>query len=452
MPEYRCRREQQPDITILDGQLLPSVDSENLTFLYGLTREGIKLDLSVTSEFARLLGEPQNEFRSVHVAGTNGKGSTSAYVYNILRRKYHTGLYTSPHLVSFNERIVFDRELIPDAYLEEFVETYRKIILELGESKRNPTFFEVTTLLAFKYFAERKAQYASVEVGLGGRLDSTNIITPEVSVITQIGFEHADKLGCSLTSIAMEKGGIIKPGKPIILGDGKPEVVSTIRRISQVRGSPLIISEKEATISDIESDISGSRFVLGTRKNEYKISTSLAGKFQVKNVTNAILAVEQMDDLRITRGQIEKAIAATRWPGRMEIIRSDPILMVDCAHNPPAANALAQAFFEFHLPEPVLVIGMLSDKDTYSFLHAARKISSRVIFTIPDEPERAVPPEKLAEIGRTIFTEVKIIHDPVEAYRSAMESSPITLVLGSMYLVGVVMAKEKVPVMPFHDD
>ncbi|MEM0157673.1 MAG: Mur ligase family protein, partial [Thermoplasmataceae archaeon] len=343
-------------------------------------------------------------------------------------------------------------ELIPDSYLEEFVETYRKIITELGQSKRNPTFFEVTTLLAFRYFADRKAQYASVEVGLGGRLDSTNIITPEVSVITQIGFEHADKLGCSLTSIAMEKGGIIKSGKPVVLGDSKPEVVDAIRRISQVRGSPLILSAKEATISDLESDISGSHFVLSTSKNEYKISTSLAGKFQIKNVTNAVLAIEQMENLRITRGQIEKGVAATRWPGRMEIIRKDPILMVDCAHNPPAANALAQAFSEFHLPEPTLVIGMLSDKDIYSFLHAARKISSRVIFTIPDEPQRAVPPEKLAEIGTSIFTEVKIIHDPVEAYRSAMESSPVTLVMGSMYLVGVVMAREGTPVIPFHDD
>lgn len=428
------------------------MESDNLKFLYGLTREGIKLDLSVTRQFAELLGNPQNDFRSFHVAGTNGKGSTSALIYNILRRKYHTGLYTSPHLERFNERIIFDRELIPDQYIEAFTEKYRDIISRLGEQNRNPTFFETTTLMAFKYFSDRKSQYASVEVGLGGRLDSTNIITPEASVITQIGYEHADKLGCSLTSIAYEKGGIIKPGKPIVLGDSKPEVVNTITKIASVRNSPLKLAWKDASVSDLETNIEGSSFVLETPRDSYRISTSLPGRFQVRNIASSVLAIESVDDLRITRSQIERGIKNTRWPGRMEIIRRNPSLMVDCAHNPPAANALANSLADLHVQNPLLVIGMLSDKDTFSFLHAIRKLSSRVIFTLPDEPNRAVPPEHLAEMGRHIFDEVEVIRDPIDAYMKALEKSDFVLVTGSMYLVGVVMANEKVPVMPFHGD
>jgi Folylpolyglutamate synthase len=168
------------------------VESDNLKFLYGLTREGIKLDLAITRQFAHMLVDPQNEFRSFHVAGTNGKGSTSAYIYNILRKKYHTGLYTSPHLVKFNERIIFDTHTIPDQYIESFIDENRPKIEKLGLENRNPTFFETTTIMAYRYFADQKAQYASVEVGLGGRLDSTNIIDPEASIITQIGYEHAD--------------------------------------------------------------------------------------------------------------------------------------------------------------------------------------------------------------------------------------------------------------------
>ncbi len=428
------------------------MESDNLKFLYGLTREGIKLDLAITRQFAHMLGDPQNEFRSFHVAGTNGKGSTSAYIYNILRKKYHTGLYTSPHLVKFNERIIFDTHTIPDQYIESFIDENRPKIQKLGLENRNPTFFETTTIMAYRYFADQKAQYASVEVGLGGRLDSTNIIDPEASIITQIGYEHADKLGCSLTSIAFEKGGIIKPGRPIILGDQKPEVVSTITRLASVRNSPLVLSWKDASVRDLQLNATGSSFRLETPVNEYRIETTLPGRFQVRNIASAVLAVEKVENLRITKGQIEKGIKNTRWPGRMEIINREPLVMVDCAHNPPAANALANSLSEFKLPEPTLVIGMLSDKDTFSFLHAIRKISGRVIFTIPNEPLRAVRPEKLAEIGKSIFSSIKVVEDPLQAYGEAKESSEFTLVTGSMYLVGAIMESEKMAVMPYHED
>ena len=428
------------------------MESENLKFLYGLSREGIKLDLAVTREFAGRLGNPQDEFRSFHVAGTNGMGSTSAFIYNILMRKYHTGLYTSPHLRAFNERIIFDRQMVPDSYIEEFVDSNHGAIVQLGQDRRNPTFFEITTLLAFKYFTDMKAQYASVEVGLGGRLDSTNILKPAVSVITHIGYEHADKLGCSLTSIAGEKGGIIKPGIPVILNDQKPEVVQTIRKLCEVKNSRLIPAWEAADVRDLQMNEDGTRFTLETQKAEYKISSTMLGRFQVDNIVSSILAVEQISDLKITRPQIEKGISTTRWPARMDVIRSSPKVMVDCAHNPAAANALARSFSEMGLREPLMVIGMLSDKDSYSYLRAIGRISKRVIFTSPNEPLRALPPGKLAEMGKGIFASIKVEPEPIRAYEIAKEDSDFVLVTGSMYLVGTIMDYEKVPVMPFHKD
>ena len=161
---------------------------ETLDYLYGLKREGIKLDLEATREFANHLGNPEKNFKNIHVAGTNGKGSISSYTYNILRQKYDTGLYTSPHLIDFNERFIFNKEMISNDYIASFINENRKYIEELGIKKRNPTFFETTTVMAFKYFSDKKADYASVEVGLGGRLDSTNIVNPEISIICQIGY------------------------------------------------------------------------------------------------------------------------------------------------------------------------------------------------------------------------------------------------------------------------
>jgi folylpolyglutamate synthase/dihydrofolate synthase len=260
--------------------ILRAVDANHEDFLYRLKREGIKLDLSVTEEFANLLGNPQNSFQSIHVAGTNGKGSVSAYIYNVLRQKYRTGLYTSPHLIDFNERIVSGKDVIPDSYIEKFLDAHKEKIEELSRINRNPTFFEVTTLLAFCYFRDTACRYAAVEVGLGGRLDSTNIILPLISVITQIGFEHADKLGGSLTAISYEKGGIIKSGIPVVLGDNKPEVVRTITSIAQRRNSRLLTVEADTKTTELDMSIEGNSFTLETPANTYRIKSPLIGQFR----------------------------------------------------------------------------------------------------------------------------------------------------------------------------
>ena len=427
------------------------MDSEVLDYLYSLMREGIKLDLTVTKEFSQFIGNPADNYTCFHIAGSNGKGSTSAFIYNILQNSAKTGLYTSPHLVDFNERIISRNEKISDEYIEEFMKKYRPVVESLKEKNRNPTFFELTTVMAFKFFQDTKCKYASVEVGLGGRLDSTNIITPAVSVITQVGYEHAAKLGCSLTSISFEKGGIIKKGIPTILGDSKPEVLATIKRITDSRDSRLVCTWEKSKVSDISYSFEGTKFKLETDRTEYKINTALPGAFQVNNIACAVLAAEESGE-RISKREIENGIRNTRWPGRMQVVSRSPLVMLDSSHNPPAAHHLVSSYREITSNEPILLIGMLSDKDVASYLRIIRKLSGKIVFTTPDEPERAIPAETLNSLYGSWFEEVKVMPEPIDAYEYCLKPGHDTLVTGSMYLIGKIMKEKKIPVKFFPDD
>ncbi|MCL4438923.1 MAG: bifunctional folylpolyglutamate synthase/dihydrofolate synthase [Candidatus Thermoplasmatota archaeon] len=427
------------------------MDSSVLDYMYSLMREGIKLDLDVTREFNRMLGDPDKSFQSVHIAGSNGKGSTSAFVYNILQNSARTGIYTSPHLVDFNERILSGREYIPDSYIEHFINEYRGTIDNLKEKNRNPTFFELTTVMAFKYFQETGCKYSSVEVGLGGRLDSTNIITPMVSVITQVGYEHAMKLGCSLTSISFEKGGIIKRGVPVVLGDNKPEVYATVRRIAESRDSPLKCTWKDARAEDFNVSVDGVKFRLNTDSREYRISSALPGLFQKNNIICSVLAIESSGE-SLSRTRIEKGIANTLWPGRMQVISKDPLIMMDSSHNPPAAHSLVSSYRAISQREPLLLVGMLSDKDVDSYLRILRGLSGRIVFTTPEEPERAIPPAEMYSMYAGLFREARVIEDPVSAYEQCISSGSDVLVTGSMYLLGKIMKEKGMKVKFFNKE
>lgn len=420
-----------------------------LDFLYGLMREGIKLDLGVMREFAELTGHPEDSFKIFHVAGTNGKGSTASFIYNILRQKHGTGLYTSPHLVKFNERIVYNLDQIDNGYIREFVRKYKDVILDLAKSNRNPTFFETTTMLALDFFSKKRADFGVLEVGLGGRLDSTNVVKPAVSVITQIGYEHADKLGCSLTSIATEKGGIIKEGVPVVLSDGKPEVVKTIKSIASVRNSRLILAGTESRVTDLNLTEEGLSFSLKTSRDTYEVRSPLLGEFQVSNMSTAVVALENCDSAEFTTKDVEKGIREARWPARVEVIRTEPKVVLDSSHNPPAALSLVNTFRKVFRDKPLLVVGMLSDKDAYSYLSVLKNLSDEIIFTSPHEEKRAMDPEKLDRLYGDMFEKHLAIKDPEEAYGHALEKSPLILVTGSMYLVGFIKELEDGKVMPY---
>ena len=410
----------------------------DLEFLYSLKREGVKLDLDIMREFAPRLGNPQNKFKSFHIAGTNAKGSVSSFIYNIFRQRYSTGLYTSPHLVKFNERILVDKDFITNEYMETFMSKYLPVIIDLMKTRRNPTFFETTTLMAFDYFSSKKIEYGSIEVGLGGRLDSTNIINPEVSVICNIGYDHFDRLGCTLESIAYEKGGIIKDGKPVVLSDQKEEVVRTIRRISDLKNSRLFELSENSIASNVNQGIDGISFELEGMLDNYDIESRMLGSHQVKNIQTAILAAEVSGVDKIGRKEIEKGIREAIWPARMEIVSREPFVLVDCAHNPPAARALVTSYKKIFNEKTALLIGMLNDKDWYTFAHTISEIADEVIFTRPDEPERSLDPQEFSRYCGPFFKKSVIIQDIKEAYEYALQHYDRILVTGSIYLVGKI--------------
>ncbi|MHB1709004.1 MAG: bifunctional folylpolyglutamate synthase/dihydrofolate synthase [Thermoplasmataceae archaeon] len=423
--------------------------NQNLEYLYALNREGVKLDLSVTKMFSSMIDNPERDFSAFHVAGTNGKGSITSFIYNILQQHAPTGMYISPHLVNFNERIMADDSFIEDEYISKFIQLHMPKIENLKLTDRNPTFFEVTTAMAFKYFSDRHVRTASVEVGLGGRLDSTNIVEPEVSIIANIGYDHFDKLGCSLTSIAYEKAGIIKRNVPVILLDDKDEVVKTVSRVADLNDSRLIRVSGASSVIDLRTWETGMSFVLKTPVDEYEIKTPLIGEFQVRNIAAAVLALENGKSVSPNRVTIERGISQARWPARMEIIRDNPPVMVDCAHNPPAAHALVSSFKKFIKTKPTLIIGMLEDKDFFSYLRVIRDLSDDVIITTPQDTPRAMPAEELGKVAAQVFKNVKVIADPIEAYEYAIANSSYVLVTGSMYLVGYIKMLEKSSIMPF---
>ncbi len=408
----------------------------------------MKFDLEVVNSFSDMLGNPQNSFRSVHVAGTNGKGSTSALIYSVLNLKKKTGLYTSPHLVKFNERIISGGETISDERIESFILNQIPSIERLKENNRNPTFFEVTTLMAFDFFRESHDKWAAIEVGLGGRLDATNIITPEMSVITQIGYEHASILGGTLTAIAREKAGIIKNGVPAVTGETKPEPLNEINRVARLKKSKLIISSRYCAVSGRVSSLEGNTLRVTTPVDTYEISTSIPGKLQIANVVTAIAALENLPDPP-GRIDVERGIREARWPGRIEVVRRDPVVIIDAAHNPSAAWSMVRSLKELISEEPILVVGQLKDKDHFSFLTAVRQLSGSIILTTPDEETRAENPEKLLPIAKELFREVRVISDPREAYAAALSTSRPVLVTGSIYLIGIIKEAEKSSLNPF---
>ncbi len=423
------------------------LNEQNLKFIYNLKREGIKYDLATMKDFDARFGFPHKNFNSVHITGSNGKGSVSNMIFNVLRTLDKTGLYTSPHLIDFNERIYMQDHPIDDSAMERYMDLYREYIENGMSVNRNPTFFEVTTEMAFQYFSDSHAKYACVEVGLGGRLDATNIITPEISVITKINYEHIDRLGTTLEQIAFEKGGIIKSRVPVVVGETKSEPLKELKRIAERRGSVLIEALSYTTIEGVKISQTGSKIWLQTPTDEYKLNIPLIGKFQVDNARIAVTALETMNE-NITKKQIEKGIAMTRWPGRVDVVKSDPMVILDSSHNPAAAMVLVEAMKETFKKRPTLVVGMLSDKDQYSYLHNISKCSDSIILTTPDEPTRSTPPEVLERIAKPIFKDVKVIRDPVEAYEEAVRNSSLVLVTGSMYLVGVICRHLNVRMTP----
>ncbi len=372
-----------------------------IDWLYDLQYFGVKLGLENTIALLERFDHPEKNFRAVHVAGTNGKGSTCAFISSILiNAGYRVGTYTSPHLSDFGERIAINGYPMTREEITRGINHIKVKVEELADSEKNAhcTFFETATAMAFNHFARRKVDFAVVEVGMGGRLDSTNVLTPEVAVITNVSREHIKHLGKSIKDIASEKAGIIKKGVPTVCGSDDEKAVKVITERCDKLGSDFLSVRKLVKTEIIKQDIYGSMFSLGTPEREVTCRTRLAGEHQISNIATAVLTVETLGDKGVTISdeEIVTGIQETQWPARLQVVRTSPHVILDTTHNPGGARTL-RVYIKQHFSKdpPVVVLGLLKDKDVKGILKELEGCSSDLIITEPSY-HRGMPVEKLA--------------------------------------------------------
>ncbi|MBU4510031.1 bifunctional folylpolyglutamate synthase/dihydrofolate synthase [bacterium] len=421
--------------------------TEALDYIYDLTKYGIKLGLKNINYLLSLLGEPHKKLKVIHVAGTNGKGSTSFLVSSILQSDgYKVGLYTSPHLVDFTERIKINNKPIDREKVSELLERIKPSIDKVANtpSYGHPTFFEVITSMAFLYFFEEQVDFLVLEVGLGGRLDATNVCDPLISVITHIDYDHMDKLGNSLKEIAREKGGIIKPEGIVISSNQYEEAYNEIKKIAEEKNS-LIYSVGREIIYKIEkSDIKGVIFDLKGIYHEYKnLHTPLLGRHQADNAAAAITTVEalKIKGINISEKAIRDGLEKVKWTGRLEIIQNNPTLVLDGAHNPSGVKVVRDALKEiFSYHRLILVLAIFADKDYKKMIEILAPNADLIIATKAKNP-RATPPQIIAKEAAQYIEQYKIIvtENIPQAINCALSNSKkddLICITGSLYTVG----------------
>jgi len=417
--------------------MLKNSYTDCLEAMFGLRRFGIKLGLGTIQNILNGLDNPQNRFRAVHIAGTNGKGSVASTLASILQTAgFKVGLYTSPHLVHFNERIRINNRNISDALT---VELY-KAVQSVHQGEREPTFFEFTTAMAFYAFGDADVDWAIIETGMGGRLDATNIILPALSIITNISLEHQTYLGNTLDAIAGEKGGIIKTDTPVISGVKQNGARTVIKTIADEKAAPLFQMGKDFRV---ERNLHQSQTFTyhGLDNVWHDMRTALHGRFQTDNAALALAACEIMNrsDEALSQAHIIKGMERTQWPGRLEMIPGKPLIILDGAHNMAAAHTLADYLQTEIKPRKItLVTGILDDKPYTEMLKALLNVCDRVILTQP-EIDRSLPPETLAEIARRMISDVSVIPEVGQAIQYALKMTnpaDVICIAGSLYLVG----------------
>lgn len=411
---------------------------DSVEYLYSLQKYGIKFGLNRTENILARIGNPHLSFRCIHLAGTNGKGSTAAMLSSILTRHgFRTGLYTSPHLVRFTERFrIDDREASP----ERMVEVFDRIRTSL-EGAELPTFFEAVTAMAFQYFAEEKVDWAVVETGMGGRLDATNVIRPEVSVITNIAFDHQEFLGRTLASIAREKAGVIKSGTAVVTGATQPVVHGVLKATCFRDGAPLYRLGKDFRV---RRGGNGTFQYQGMSHTLPGLSVSLKGGHQYGNAAVALAALEAVEKkghLEINHQAIRDGLAEVMWPARLEVLQRNPLVVLDGAHNPQGAECLRDALKQnFSYRRLHLVLGIMADKDIRGMLRRLLPIAQTAIFTRP-RYERAANPENLRRLARPFIQKYYVIPDVGAAIHEAMalaDPEDLICIAGSLYFAGEV--------------
>jgi dihydrofolate synthase/folylpolyglutamate synthase len=411
-----------------------------IDYLYGLQKYGTKFGLDNIRRLTAELGDPQRSYKAVHVAGTNGKGSTSAALESILRTAgVATGLFTSPHLISFTERIRVNGNAIPEDDVVRLGARVRSIAERIDDF--SPTFFEVTAAIAFLYFREMRVAWAVTEVGMGGRLDATNIIVPEASVITSIGYDHREFLGNTLREIAGEKAGIIKKGVPVVTAAQEPEALEIIDKKAREAGSNLYTYGRDFSGKLRTDDVRGIRFDYSGTNSYEDLYLGLAGEHQVMNASVAVRASEVvMEKYPGISCDVRKGLSLTTWPGRLEVIKEHPLMILDGAHNPQSAEVLARHIRKIRsrYQRVVLVLGIMGDKDREEIMKPLLRVADEIIFTAPAY-SRAASPESLAATAASLGYASKTARTVADALLLAEDLSAegdLIVISGSFYTIG----------------
>lgn len=415
---------------------------EAISWLDGFSKFGVKLGLERITRLCDRLGNPQNSYRIVHVGGTNGKGSVCRFVSSILTSAgYKTGVYISPHLQRFTERMIIDGGEIPQDDVVKLVEVLKPVVEELIDDGDPPTYFEIVTAMAFLYFKEKKVDFAVVEVGLGGRFDATNIIKPILSIITNVSLEHQNILGGSINDIAFEKAGVIKEGIPVVTG-AEGAALQVIEKKAKEKNSELVVVDDNCW-ERLSNDIDGQEFLIKGLLKDYHVRTRMLGFFQGKNIAISLTCVEilQMNGVYIPDESIFDGVEKTFFPGRMDVLQKNPLIVVDGAHNIAGVKVLADSLMnDFKYKRLILVIGILSDKNISDMLRMLLPLADIVIVTKSGN-KRACDPvilkNKIEEIGfdREVIVKYKI-HDAVDYARSTAEKNDLICITGSLFTVG----------------
>ena len=419
---------------------------ESLAYLESLNIFGIKLGLERIQKLLARLELPQERYRTIHVTGTNGKGSVSAMLAGILRHSgIHTGFYSSPHLVSYTERIRVDGQAISEQEFADCLSSIKVYIDRMvADGEECPTQFEVLTALAFFYFAIKHVEYAVIEVGLGGLLDSTNVIVPEVSIITNVTLEHADRCGGTLEGVAHHKAGIIKDDVPVVTA-AQGVALDIIRQQAEEKNADIFVAGEDFSAEFISCETNFQRLefssgLLGAVREPYTLH--LLGKHQIENAAVAVMAaklIHNLDD-RITNKTIDDALSLVSWPARFERVEMGrQKIIIDGAHNPAGMVALQESL-DLYYPaeERVLLLGILKDKDIDTMLDILLRPNDTVVVTVPHS-DRASDPQLLAGKVAAHVRHVEAIADNDEAMNRALElanGEKLLVMAGSLYLVG----------------
>lgn len=394
-----------------------------VAFLEERERFGIRLGLANMARLCGRLGNPERRLTAFHIAGTNGKGSTARIIATILLKAgYRTGLYTSPHLLDTRERIQVDNRLISRADFASLITEIEPVITDLSKFlPYSPTYFETMTAAAFLYFSRKNIDYAVIEVGMGGRLDATNLLNPLVSVITPIGLEHRRYLGKTLTLIAGEKAGIIKPGRPIVSAKQSPAALRVIKARAAEKKAPFYFPSP--------SPLRG-------------LSISLPGRFQAENAAVACLALKAAG-VEVKEGVLRSALKGVSWPGRLQVLSRKPLIIFDVSHNPPAIKTMVANLAGLYPGrKTTFLFGVLKDKDYLPMLKYLGDYGEKFFFTRPYS-NRARDPAELEKVFRRVYPgkEYRVVPEPKTALRGAkggLEKDDLLCICGSFYLAGLL--------------